>query len=112
MGRSAGNLIVVLAVSIMTVLAGAAGAGLPMQEPQVNPNAEAMAAFKARVDDYMKLHRKAASDAPSLPDGATPEQIDRHQRDLAARIAAAREGARQGEVFDAPIRRVVNEVMS
>lgn len=55
--------------------------------------------FKTRVDQYVDLHKKAEAKLPKLPDNATPEQIDKNQRELGRLLAEARAGAKQGELF-------------
>jgi len=55
--------------------------------------------FKARVDQYVDLHKKAEDKLPKLPTDATPEQIDKNQRELGRLISEARAGAKQGELF-------------
>jgi hypothetical protein len=78
----------------------------------VNPSAKTMAAFKQRVDEYMSLQKKLASEGPRLPNESTPEQIDKHQRELAVRLAAARSTARVGHFFDAEMQALVHQVMA
>jgi hypothetical protein len=56
-------------------------------------------AFQQQLDAYMAIHKKAEGSLPRLPTEATPEQIDRNQRDLGRLIQEARHGARQGDVF-------------
>ncbi|RPH63427.1 MAG: hypothetical protein EHM89_04030 [Acidobacteria bacterium] len=64
-------------------------------------DAETQAAkeFEARVADYMALQQKLEATIPTLPDKATPEQIDQHQQALVALITTARKDAKRGEFF-------------
>lgn len=72
--------------------------------------------FEARLKDYVALHQKLEAELPKLPDKASPEEIDRNQRALATRIAAARAGARPGDVFTPVVedllQRTVREVLT
>jgi hypothetical protein len=76
-----------------------------------NPDALAIAAFTKQVEAYAALHQKIEATLPKLPEEATPEQIDRHQRGLALQIATAREGAKRGEFFTPGMEAVVNRVL-
>jgi hypothetical protein len=55
--------------------------------------------FKTRVDQYVALHKQAEAKLPNLPTDATPEQIDKNQRELGRLIVEARANAKQGELF-------------
>jgi hypothetical protein len=74
------------------------------------------AVFEMHVKDYMALRQKLEAPLPALPRDATPQQIDAHQRALAARNKAARSQARPGEFFtpevQALIRKTVEFVLS
>jgi hypothetical protein len=63
--------------------------------------------FQARLGDYVALHRKLEAALPKLPDKASPEEIDRHQRALGERLAAARREAHRGEFFTPTIQDLV-----
>jgi hypothetical protein len=63
------------------------------------PVSDGFKEFKSRVDDYAALHKRLEATLPKLSNEATPEQIDRNQRGLAALIMAERSKARQGDVF-------------
>lgn len=75
-----------------------------------------IAAFDARVKEYLALRDKAAADLPKLSKESTPEEVVRHQQALAARIKTARKGARPGDFFNpdlqALVKRTVAEVLS
>lgn len=58
-----------------------------------------VAAFEARLKDYLALRDKAGSGLPRALKEATPEEVVRRQRALAARIRTARAGARPGDLF-------------
>jgi hypothetical protein len=55
--------------------------------------------FKARVDQYVALHKAAEAKLPNLTNDATPEQIDKRQRELGRLITEARANSKQGELF-------------
>lgn len=55
--------------------------------------------FDRRVKDFVQLRDTLDRNVTKLPDKATPIQIDRHQRELAAAVARARAQAKQGDVF-------------
>ena len=77
-----------------------AGAIKTSTDPKVNPHAAAMADFKARVEKYADAaqrpregRREAEGRQPTLT------QIDAQKTALAAKIQAARAGAKQGDIF-------------
>jgi len=55
--------------------------------------------FKARIDQYGELHKKAEAKLPALSKDSTPQQMDQNQRELGRLIAEARPNAKQGELF-------------
>ncbi len=81
------------------------------QDTPVNFDAKTMAEFTARMDEYAALNRKVAATLPKLSDSATPQEIDRHQRDLGARMAQARSGAKQGDLFTPSMQAVTRRLM-
>jgi hypothetical protein len=75
-------------------------------QPRVNPNAALVAEFTKRVEAYMMVHEKVheKGGVPSLPNEATPEQIDNYQRALARAIQQLRPKAKPGDIFTKEIR--------
>jgi len=75
----------------------------PATERVVGPlseaDAAALATMNSRLKEYVELHTKLEHELPKLPDSATPIQIDTNQRQLEAKVRAARSGARQGDLF-------------
>ena len=71
--------------------------------------------FQSRLADYQKLHDRAASQVSKLKPTHRPEDIARHQRDLAYKIRTARSQAAQGNIFTAeiaaPFKGVIAEIM-
>jgi hypothetical protein len=55
--------------------------------------------FSERMDKYVDLRKKLEAESPKLPEKAEPEQIQAHEKQLAARIKTARAAARQGDLF-------------
>lgn len=80
-------------------LAASVSAARPQEKPNVNRDARIAADFIGRVNAYMDLHAGAESKLPKLPDDASPQQIDKHQRALGRLISAARRGAQPGDLF-------------
>lgn len=68
------------------------------QQP-VNPDAATIEDFKKRVADYVKLHKKIASDLSGLKPTTTPEKIVKHEDTLAEKMRAAHADAKQGDIF-------------
>jgi hypothetical protein len=81
-------------------------AGVPQ-----NPDAKAVAAFQDRIKEFVEIHKKAEAGLPRLPQEATPEQIDKNQRELGRLIREARLAARQGDLFTPDMQAFVQRVM-
>jgi hypothetical protein len=81
-------------------------------DPKVNPNAAIMADFKARVDKYAELHKDQAKGSAKQKDNATAAQVNAQQAALAAKIQAARSGAKQGDIFTADMRPVFRRLLA
>lgn len=78
----------------------------------VNPDAQALADFKQRVNDYAALHQKVEASLPRLSKEATPQEIDRHQRSLLSGLAAARASSKQGDIFTPSAQRVIKSLVA
>jgi len=105
---SVGVVIGALTVSWPTAIRAASPQG---ETKRVNPNAQAIADFQKRVEEYAKLHRKLESTIPPLPKEATPEQIDAHQRALGRLIQQARKNEAAGAIFDRDVRPVFRRLL-
>ena len=81
-----------------------AGANPSAIQDHVNPDALVLQDFKERVDAYVAVHKKAAGEGPRLKESEEPAEIHQAQDALAARIRAARAGARPGDIFTPDIR--------
>ena len=75
----------------------------PSGQP-VNAEAALAADFTRRVQEYMEVHKKAASKIKGLSREATPQEIDEHQRALAREIQNLRRGAKVADVFTRELR--------
>jgi len=64
---------------------------------------EAIKDFSERLDDYLKLHKKAAASLPALTGKEDPVTIAAHRVALARAIRARRGAARRGDIFDAKV---------
>jgi hypothetical protein len=89
-----------------------AGEAKTSTDPNVNPNAAVMADFKARVEKYADLHKDLAKGSAKQKDNASAEQVNSQQAALAAKIQAARAGAKQGDIFTAEMRPVFRRLLA
>jgi len=89
-----------------------AGAARTSTDPQVNPNAAVMADFKARVEKYADLHQDLAKGSAAQKANTTAEQINAQKTALAAKIQAARAGAKQGDIFSPEMRPVFRRLLA
>lgn len=104
-------------VLLQIVLVGAATCVYSEEAPPVRPaEAQAVAAFEARVKEYVALHEKLESTLPRRSTRRTPEQVDTNQRALGDLIKAARRDAKPGAFFtpgmQALVKRILREVLS
>jgi hypothetical protein len=68
-------------------------------QPRVNPTAEVMAAFRKRVDEYLKLRNEITKKIPEVKETGDPNKISAREKALGQAIAAARASAKPGDVF-------------
>jgi hypothetical protein len=82
------------------------------RKPEVQtPEAQAVVAFKDRVEEYVALHEKLEATIPKLPQKATPQEVDANQRALAALIKSARAEAKPGEFFTPQIQALIKKAI-
>jgi len=74
-------------------------AAQPPADQPVNPDAEALAGFLERVDQYVNLHQHLEDSLPHLSKESSPQEIDKHQRALGQLIQKERRGAKRGDIF-------------
>jgi hypothetical protein len=92
-----------LALAIFTSLVAGAQTGnraQPAAGAAPGDDGHVIKDFGARVDDYMALHKKQAV---SLKSTDSPQKLADARHNLKARLRTARAGARQGDVFTAPV---------
>lgn len=82
------------------------------QKPAVNPDAKTLADFNDRVKKYLALHKKLEATLPPLPDQTDPTRIQEHQVGFAKLLAAARVGAKAGDIFTQPVRPLFRRIIS
>jgi hypothetical protein len=91
-------------------------AAAPPTERVVGPlsteDAAALATMNARLKEYVELHSKLERTLPKLPDDATPQQIDRNQRQLEQLVRDARRTAKQGDLFTPEARPVIKRLLA
>ena len=81
-------------------------------DPAVNPNAAAMAEFKARVEKYADLHKQLAKGTAEQQETADPAKINAAKAALAAKVQAARADAKHGDIFTPAIRPVFRGLLA
>ena len=69
------------------------------QQNQVNPDTKVLLDFKARVDRYVEMRKKAAAQVQPLKNTENPAEIKAAEEDLAQRIRALRADAKHGDIF-------------
>jgi hypothetical protein len=69
------------------------------QKAQVNPDAQVLLDFKARVDKYVELRKKADDSASPIKKTDDAAKLRTAQQALAERIGAARTPAKHGDIF-------------
>jgi single-stranded DNA-binding protein len=73
---------------------------------------EALDELEDQVEHYVKhVHKPAAKQVGALPDRATPEQVQAHQRALVEAIRALRPQARQGDLFLPEVQPIVKRII-
>jgi hypothetical protein len=92
-----------LVVLVLALGANTACTADTARAQDVNPQALALREFGERTRAYSALRDKLASEVAPASSEATPEQIARHQEQLAAAIRQARKDARQGDIFTPPV---------
>ena len=93
--------VVVLSIALA---GGPASAAAPQKHrdhdaPRLRIPADEAEDFLEEVNEYVEVRRKARAGLPSLKEDAEPEEVTAYAKQLTASIAAARKGAKQGDVF-------------
>lgn len=93
-----------------------APADAPPTERVVGPlspeDARALGTMNDRLTAYVELHRRLEATLPPVPKSATPEQIDRNQRNLETLVRRARAGAKPGDLFTPEARPVILRLLA
>jgi hypothetical protein len=98
--------------ALLIGLSTGVGADAQVKQPtRVNADAAVIQDFLKRVDTYVTLHKKLESTLPKLPEQTTPQQIDAHQRALAALIQAARKNAKPGQTLTPAMQRRIRTLL-
>lgn len=77
-----------------------------------NPNALIQQDFEKRIDAYVSLRANAVKGIGPLKPTTNPAEIKAGQEALAERIAAARSGAKSGDIFTPEIRQRFRELLA
>jgi len=96
---------------LMLTLAVAGSAVLAQEKFANSPDAAVLGDFKARVEKYDELRKKADDSAPPLKESSDPAKIKEAQHALAERIGAARAGVKPGEIFTPEITPVIKRLL-
>jgi hypothetical protein len=94
----------------------AAPVSAPPTERVVGPlsaaEADALATMNARLKEYVDLHVQIEQSLPKLPNDATPEQIDKNQREFEKRVREARATAKPGDIFTPEARPIIKRLLA
>ena len=86
-------------------------AGQP-QAPQADmEEARVFKIFTARVQQYIKLQKAVEASLPALKPTKEVARIDGHEHALARKLAQARSGARQGDIFTDEVTRQFRRII-
>jgi len=95
--------VIVSLVLCLTIPFRARSGSMPQQgRAPATPSAgekQSIAAFEARVKNYLKLRDQVKQKAPKLSKKSTPEQIQANEKAFVAALQNARAGAKPGDLF-------------
>lgn len=80
--------------------------------PLSEADAAALATMNDRLKAYVELHKKVEDELPKVPKEATPQQIDRHQREFEKRFRETRKAAKRGELFTPDAEPVIRRLLA
>jgi hypothetical protein len=90
------------------VSALAMSAASEVQQPAaVNQTGAAVLAFKQRLSDYVKIHKEADGQVPSLAETKDPAKISQREIALGEAIRHLRANAKPGDIFSEEVRPVL-----
>ena len=82
------------------------------QPPALNAQDQQTAkAFEKRVKAYATMREKVEENMPKLSQEAKPEEIQSHKKQFQDRVRAARDGAKQGEIFTPDAMRLIRRMI-
>jgi len=88
----------------------------PATERVVGPltpaDSQALSTMVDRIKGYVNLSTKIQSTMPKLPTEASPQQIDKNQRELERQMRIARASAKPGDIFTAEARPVIKRLIA
>jgi hypothetical protein len=96
-----------LALTLAPMAMQAAANAGPSQPVAANPIGTAVLEFKNRVGAYVKLHNEAESKVPKLTETNDPAKVHDREAALGAMIKSLRPAAKEGDIFSAPFRKVL-----
>jgi len=99
------------AVAVLMLSCSTLAYGSGAQAPAVNPDAKLLQDFTKRVDDYVTLQRKLERESPPPKPTTDQARIEASKDALAVRIRAARDNARQGDIFSPEIAALFRKLM-
>jgi hypothetical protein len=65
-----------------------------------------------RIRDYLAVHDRVEKSLPKLPEDASPQQIDRNQREMEKRMRAERAHAQPGDLFTSEAEPVIRRLLA
>jgi type II secretory pathway component PulJ len=107
------SVLLLLTISVLSQadLASAQSQDAAATQAQDAAAAQAIAAFNDRVNQYIKLRKKAEGLPSKLSKKSQPEQIDANLAALQASISSARVGAKPGDIFAPDIAKVIRRAI-
>ena len=96
---------------VMLALAVPASTVRAQEKFENSPDARVLGDFKARVEKYDQLRKKADDSAPPMKESSDSAKIKDAQHGLAERIGAARVGVKQGDIFTPEISTVFRRLL-
>jgi hypothetical protein len=72
----------------------------------------ALATMNDKIKAYAELHARLEPTLPGLPQEATPEEIDKHQRAFEKMMREARANAKQGDIFTPQAQPVIKKLLA
>jgi len=84
----------------------------PANQVSVNQDSLTIQDFGKRVDEYVKLRKRAQAALPTPKPGSSAADIKQYQASLAQNIRAERLQAKPGDVFSAPVSQLFRKLIA